>query len=78
MRILEPGSEALDAIEDHFFAEVNIPYHTDEAIYCFVCHVFSKLNHQTAIEEMLALKDVAEQIRADFGDRCKQVLVDEV
>lgn len=63
---LEPG-EALQAITDHLFAEVNIPHHTDQSIYCFICHLFGIPNSQPAIMEMLALQKLAPQIYDDFG-----------
>jgi hypothetical protein len=69
---LTPG-EALDAVKDGIFAEVAIPYHTAEAIYCFTCHIFGVPASQPAIVEMVSLQDIAPQIYLDYGHLAKEM-----
>lgn len=59
--------DALDAVKDGIFAEVNIPYHTGDSVYCFTFHIFNKLNHEVALTEMLALQNIIGQVHRDFG-----------
>ncbi len=72
VELLEEG-EAKRAVEDNIFAEVNIPYHTDEAIYCFTCHIFNKPNHIPAIPEIVVLKQIAPWLHNKFKSECKEV-----
>lgn len=72
VELFEEG-EAKRAVEDNLFAEVNIPYHTDDAIYCFICHIFNKPNHIPAIQETGVLMRMAPWLHNKFKSECKEV-----
>lgn len=63
---VNPGG-LLDALDGHAYAEVNIPYHTDEAIYCYTIHILNVPHHRPAMVEILMLTGMIEQIHAQFG-----------
>lgn len=65
--------DALNAVKDNIFAEVNIPHHTSAGVYCYTFHLFNRLNHEPAITEMMELKMMISQIHRDFGHLCQQV-----
>lgn len=65
---------ALAAIRAGEWAEVNIPYHTAEAIYCFAVTIANKPAHEPAITEMLTLQRLAAQLYADYGDHAEPMV----
>lgn len=66
---LHPG-DAKSAVEDNLFAELNIPYDTGEVLYNYVFHLFTKLNDEPAIEEMLFLQREIETIHQKYWHLC--------
>ena len=63
---LEDG-DALDAVKKELFANVNIPYHTADAVYAYTFHIFNKPYHQLAVQEMMALNNIIGQIHQRYG-----------
>ena len=70
--------EALNAVKDNIFAEVNIPHHTGDAVYCYTFHIFNRLNHEPAIVEMMDLSNMITKIHRDYGHLCQQVDIGEL
>lgn len=70
------AGDALDAIKEHVFAELNIPHHTEDAVYCYVFHLFNKPNSEPAIGEALLLQAIIEKVHTIWGDRCTRVEVE--
>lgn len=56
-------------------AEVNIPVHTDEAIYVFVCFLGHLPNFVPAISEMAILKRKGDKLVELYGEHCKPLEV---
>lgn len=56
-------------------AEVNIPVHTDDAIYVFVCFLGHLARHVPAIYEMTILKKKGDHLVASYGQYCKPMEV---
>lgn len=57
---IEPDSEAQKAVEEHLFAEVNIPHRTTGKGYVYTFHVFGLPNPVPAIREIAILhKEIA-------------------
>lgn len=69
---LRPG-DAYDAIQANLFAELNIPYHTDDAIYCYTFHLFNKLNNELALVEAAQLQSIIERIHADYSHLAREI-----
>lgn len=65
--------EAAAAVRDLFFAEVNLPHHTDSAIYGYTFHIFNKLNHEPAVIEVTLLQQEIERIHARYAAQTQEV-----
>lgn len=59
--------ELLTLIHRHVFAEVNIPHHTTNAVYCYTFHIMHKQNAEPAIEEMMNLSANIQLFHERFG-----------
>lgn len=68
-----PDGDVLDAVKGGFFAELNIPYHTEEAHYCYIFHLFNRLHHEIALGEALLIQTIIGSVHSIWGHRCTQV-----
>lgn len=65
--------EAAAAVRGLFFAEVNLPHHTVDAVYGYTFHIFNKLNHEPAIVEVALLQQEIERIHARYAGQTLEV-----
>lgn len=72
-----PMSEIEDArwlqlIRTPIYAEVNLPHHTEDAIYCYTCFLVGVPHNQPAIFQMGVLMRIMAAIHDQYGRLAKE------
>lgn len=62
----------LELIRTPTYAEVNIPHHTAEAIYCYTCHLVGVPHNQPAVFQMGVLSQNMAAIHEQYGHLAKE------
>ncbi|MEI2773379.1 MAG: hypothetical protein V9G98_22500 [Candidatus Competibacter sp.] len=62
----------LELIRTSTYAEVNIPHHTEDAIYCYTCFLVGVPHNQPAIFEMGVLSRNIAAIHEQYGHLAKK------